>query len=832
MASPLARLFVSIGLDSRDFSSGIARVKGDAKAMGTVVGAVAGTAAIGALKIGDAYKDATNSIRIGTGLTGQALADVESQFKAVAGRVPDDIGVVAQTLADLQTRTGLSGDALGKLGESILDISRLTGGDAVANVANLTRLYGDWSIAAEDQVETNDRLLRASQATGITLDALTQKVVQFGAPMRGLNLSFDQSIALLGKWEKEGVNTETLLSGMRLAYDGFVKQGIDPQTGLPALIKKVGELSDEEGYLAVKQVVGARAANDFFRAIKEGRFDVTSTMDAIANGTDTVQGLADETRDAGDVFKEIGNRIATFVGPATSLFSGLSEAMGNAIYLLPAVGGLLGRGLGALWQKAGGSGAVKAAVGAAGAAAGVVYNAAAFAASKIMAAAVALWGMMGGGRVLAAAGAAGVKAGAAYAGASAAGGMLGTIARAASMMAPIAIPVAVAWVASEVDKPVTDAGKSINKMLTESFDTDKGMLYGTIFDSLGDGLHEGWNQMILNDPFSSEETKAALRKEMEGIAAAAYDPLSSITSSARDIQAAYDPLSSITVPAPDVAGPIEDEFKGARQAVLAGFGSIKDALKNPPQLISTGDRIVNMQGRMTKIMANIRKAVAAEDPINEAYWRKAAAKQQARISAMKGRNNADIRGIGKQVKDTGASIDGTWKQTAQQAGKSSRQARRSAISQFRSLVGDVKGLDLSSAGTNLIMSWVNAINAVKPVVDRAAANITAAFSGFFHGSAVPKHGPLKGFDRMGGDMVDAWVGAVKGRKGKVARAGAELAGAFSPRSRMPSAAMAGVGGGGDVNHFHIGTLIADEGGIDMLERRMSRRRRRRSRGGR
>jgi phage-related minor tail protein len=75
-------------------------------------------------------------------------------------------------------------------------------------IAGSSRLFGDWSIAAEDTAGTMDYLFRVSQSTGIGVNDLSAKLVQFGAPLRQLGFDLETSAAMLGKFEKEGVNTE------------------------------------------------------------------------------------------------------------------------------------------------------------------------------------------------------------------------------------------------------------------------------------------------------------------------------------------------------------------------------------------------------------------------------------------------------------------------------------------------------------------------------------------------------------------------------------------------------------------------------------------------
>ena len=107
----------------------------------------------------------------------------------------------------------------------MLNLSRVSKADIGPLTAAATRAFGDWSIATNRQSEALDFLFKSSQATGIGVTRLTELVVQFGAPLRALGFSFEEGAALMGKWEKEGVNLETVLSGLRFALGNFAKAG-------------------------------------------------------------------------------------------------------------------------------------------------------------------------------------------------------------------------------------------------------------------------------------------------------------------------------------------------------------------------------------------------------------------------------------------------------------------------------------------------------------------------------------------------------------------------------------------------------------------------------
>jgi len=314
-----------------------------AQGIGTALGAAFGGVAAAGLKMGDSVDAAYDSIRIGTGKTGEELAALQGDFREAAARVPDDIGVVGQAIADLNTRTGQTGEGLQDLAVSILDFSRLTKSDVNTNVRNATRLFGDWSIKTEDQAATLDKVFRASQETGIGVDALMQKVVDFGSPLRLLGFQFEESVALLSKWEKEGVNTETALTGLKFSVKTLAREGVpaaDMAATLQGRIAAIGESADPVNE-AIK-LFGLRAGPDLAAAILEGRFATEDLLEVINNGTDTIATATADTQDFGESWRKFANRVQTTFGGLFTGFAGVAETMGPLLYAFPALGGAMG----------------------------------------------------------------------------------------------------------------------------------------------------------------------------------------------------------------------------------------------------------------------------------------------------------------------------------------------------------------------------------------------------------------------------------------------------------------------------------------------------------
>jgi TP901 family phage tail tape measure protein len=325
----------ALGRDAAASSTAAGAVAGKSfgKAMLVGVAAIAGGAALAGkalFDIGRTFEEVTNTIRVGTGATGKALDALVNDAKQVGKGVPQNFEQVGVAVADLNTRLGLTGKPLQDSATQFLNLSRITGTDLQSNISSLTRVFGDWSIASEDQSVALDKIFRASQSSGVGIDSLSQNVVKFGAPMRQLGFSFDETLALLGKFDKEGVNTELVMGSMRIALGKMARAGEEPietYRRVTEEIKNAGD-SGKANALAL-ELFGARAGPDMAAAIREGRFELGDMVDAIANGGDTINAAAADTLTFADSWAVLKNRGMAALEPiATRLFTALADGLG------------------------------------------------------------------------------------------------------------------------------------------------------------------------------------------------------------------------------------------------------------------------------------------------------------------------------------------------------------------------------------------------------------------------------------------------------------------------------------------------------------------------
>ncbi len=349
----LSKLDGDLGQAKSKAEGGLGSILGK---IGPALGIAAGAAAVAGLgvaayKLGESFDDAYDKIRIGTGATGKALEGLQGDFKAVFSSVPASMDDVSTAIADLSTRTGQTGAGLQNLAKVELELSRITKTDLSANIAASTRMFGDWSIATGQQTATMDKLFRTSQATGIGVTELMQKVTQFGSPLRSMGFSLDESMAMLGKWEKEGVNSELVLGSLRIAAGKFARAQVPLKEGLSDTITQIKGMDDSSAALALgMSVFGARAGPDMVAAIREGRFEYADLVATIQGGQDTILGLGEETSDTAEKMQKAWNSIQVALEPVGSAIFGLVGNLMDA--LAPGIASVVA-GIGPLTVKLG-----------------------------------------------------------------------------------------------------------------------------------------------------------------------------------------------------------------------------------------------------------------------------------------------------------------------------------------------------------------------------------------------------------------------------------------------------------------------------------------------
>ncbi|MBP2028691.1 TP901 family phage tail tape measure protein [Acetoanaerobium pronyense] len=300
------------------------------KSLSMTVTAPIVAAGTGLIKLAQDFESANNEIRIGTGATGEALKELSNDFKTVYTSVNTNIGDASKVVADLNTRTGLTGDSLKDLSVQMLRLAKITGEDLNSLIPSSTRMFQDAGVSAEDYSRALDHTFKVSQNTGIGVSRLQQLMTQFGGPLRQMGFDWETAAVMLGKFEKEGVNTELVVGSLRIALGKMAREGIsEPSKALAEMIARIKEAgtAGEANALAL-EIFGAKAGPDMAAAIREGRLDLEELIETVKMSPETIEKAAKDTETLADKFAVLKNKMAVSLEP---LGARLIEAMDRAM---------------------------------------------------------------------------------------------------------------------------------------------------------------------------------------------------------------------------------------------------------------------------------------------------------------------------------------------------------------------------------------------------------------------------------------------------------------------------------------------------------------------
>lgn len=310
----------------RAFSGGFSNAL---KIGAVVVGAVAAVGA-GLYAVGGIFDDVTDTIRTGTGATGEALDGLVTSAKNVGTQIPAEFDKIGPTIADLNTRLGLTGPTLEKVASQYLEAGRILGEEV--DISATTGAFSAFRIEGDAVVGAMDTLFQVSQATGVGMNELAG-IVQTAAPaMQNLGFGFEETAALAGTLDRAGIDSTKTLAGMSKALVTLAKDGEAPPEAFRRVTSElqgmVAEGRSAEAIDLASTLFGTRGAAQFVGAVQSGKLNLDDLVASAGLSGDSILAVGEDTADLAEQFTMFKNNALVTIEPvATSLFSALGEGM-------------------------------------------------------------------------------------------------------------------------------------------------------------------------------------------------------------------------------------------------------------------------------------------------------------------------------------------------------------------------------------------------------------------------------------------------------------------------------------------------------------------------
>lgn len=297
-----------------------------------------GAAAYGAFNEVD---NGLDTIAKKTGATGDELKSLEDTAKNVFGSMPVDIGDVGTAIGEINTRFGLTGQALEDMTKDFLKFASINDTDVESSIANVDKIMKKFGVDSNQTVNVLGLLTSASQKSGISIDTLESSLESNGAALKELGFDITESVNLLSMMESNGVDTSTAMTSLSKAVQNATKDGKDSETAMREQIDAIKNAKTETEALQIAtELFGKKGAAEMTQSIRDGRLSVDELSGSLTEFGTNVEDTFSATQDSSDEAKiafnnlklagsELGGTIGTVLTPIlqklSSAFQGLSN---------------------------------------------------------------------------------------------------------------------------------------------------------------------------------------------------------------------------------------------------------------------------------------------------------------------------------------------------------------------------------------------------------------------------------------------------------------------------------------------------------------------------
>lgn len=272
----------------------------------------------------DAYKDydeGMDNIIKKTGASGDAARDLQKAYEGVAGSVVADMSDIGNAVGEVNTRFGLTGKDLEDLSVKFLKFAELNDTDVNSAIDSVQAAMAAFNMDASDAADVLDIITKAAQNTGVPVDSLSSSLLSNAAALQEMGLGINTSIGLLSGLEKSGIDTSSVMTGLKKALQNAAKDGKPLDEALSDIQESMQNAeSDTAAMQAAMELFGNKAGPAIAKAVKQGRLSFDELSNTVTDWGNAVDDTYESVLDGGDYVDLAIQNLRTSVGSALSEF--------------------------------------------------------------------------------------------------------------------------------------------------------------------------------------------------------------------------------------------------------------------------------------------------------------------------------------------------------------------------------------------------------------------------------------------------------------------------------------------------------------------------------
>lgn len=295
------------------------------------------------VEMAQAFDEANSVIVEKTGASGEALED----FKRIASEtaiVVDglDVSGTAGVVGELNTRLDITGEDLERLTILVGKFADVTGTDAEGSVVRVTKIMKAWGVEVEDVESLLDKMVVAGQKSGISVDSLADDLITYKFQLQEAGFTLDESIALLSSFEKNAINSSTVLRGFTTATGKWAKEGKTAQEGYRDLIESMERASStQEAVNIAIEYFGKRPAQELTFALESGALASEEFTTALQESQGALMDTEERSQTFADNMEGFGDILTNMIGEG-GLPGIFIDTANNVGFLGTTINGMIG----------------------------------------------------------------------------------------------------------------------------------------------------------------------------------------------------------------------------------------------------------------------------------------------------------------------------------------------------------------------------------------------------------------------------------------------------------------------------------------------------------
>ena len=250
-----------------------------------------------------------DTIKQKTGATGEEAEAMGEIMENLATSIPTDFATAGEAIGEVSTRFGVTGDELENLSGQFIKFAQLNDTDVSNSIDTVQKALSAYGLDAKDAEGYLDRLNKVTQETGVSADSLSNGIISNATAFQEMGLNIDEAVTFMGQLDKSGVNSETVLNGMRKALKNATKEGKPLDEALKELQDTIlNGTGSMDGLTAAYDIFG-KSGDQIYGAIKQGTVNFADLATAMTDAGGSISETFDATLDPTDQFKTTMNEL-------------------------------------------------------------------------------------------------------------------------------------------------------------------------------------------------------------------------------------------------------------------------------------------------------------------------------------------------------------------------------------------------------------------------------------------------------------------------------------------------------------------------------------------